>query len=285
LTAAGDPHAFQCNAVVARLRGSTVAELRVDASRIARRAVEIDAGDCGLVKILWQLAGRSRVRQGPNSATLEVGSWTICDPGREYAIELEKGTRFLLILVPRAQCPGWLPALSVLGGRALTTRGPAHIAMAALAAMLRDVVPLDPESEQTLHESIVALVERALTMELGSRGLQAQPERSIQLSHVQAYVLAHLTDTGLNAGKVATVFAVSRRSLYNLFVPSGTTPHAFIQGARLDRACALLGHPNWRQAPITGIARQCGFTDPAHFTRAFRARHGMAPTSWRASAR
>lgn len=280
-----DPHAFQCNAIVARLRGNTVAELRVDASRIARRAVEIDAADCGLVKVLWQLAGRSRVQQGPNRATLEVGSWTICDPGREYAIELEKGARFLLILVPRAQCPGWLPALSVLGGRALTTRGAAHIAMAALAAMLRDVVPLDPESEQTLHESIVALVERALTMELGSRGLQAQPERSIQLSHVQAYVLAHLTDTGLNAGKVATVFGVSRRSLYNLFVPSGTTPHAFIQGARLDRACALLGHPNWRQAPITGIARQCGFTDPAHFTRAFRARHGMAPTEWRASAR
>jgi hypothetical protein len=65
-----DPHAFQCNAVVARLRGNTVAELRVDASRIARRAVEIDAGDGGLVKILWQLAGRSRVQQGPNHATL-----------------------------------------------------------------------------------------------------------------------------------------------------------------------------------------------------------------------
>jgi AraC-like DNA-binding protein len=280
-----DPHSFQCKAVVGRLRGNTVAELRVDASRIARRTADIDAGERGLVKVLWQLAGRSRVQQGPNSATLEVGFWTLCDPGREYAIELDKGARFLLLLVPRTQCPGWLPSLSVLAGRALPTGGPAHIAMAALAAMLRDVVQLDPASEQTLHESVVALIEQALVNELGQRGLEAQPERSIHLPHVQAYILAHLADMGLNAGRVATVFGVSRRSLYNLFAPSGVTPHAFIQGARLDRACALLGHPNWHKASVAGVAKQCGFPDPAHFSRAFHARHGMSPTVWRACAR
>ena len=196
------------------------------------------------VKILWQLASRSRVRQGPNRATLEAGTWTICDPGREYTIELDRGARILMMLVPRAQCPGWLSSLNVLSARALPAGGPAHIAMAALAAMLRNVAHLDAESENTLHESVVALIERALTVEMGLRGLGAQPERPIRLPQVHDYILGHLADTRLNVGRVANVFGVSRRSLYNIFAPSGVTPHAFIQGAKLNRACDLLNHPD-----------------------------------------
>jgi AraC family transcriptional activator of tynA and feaB len=276
-----NPQSFQCNAVVGRLRGNIVAELRVDASRLVRRAVDIGRGESEAVKILWQLAGRSRIQQGPNRATLDAGTWTICDPGREYTIELDKGAHFLLILMPRAQCPGWLSAVNVLSARALPAGGPAHIAMAALASMLRDISYLDSESEDTLHESIVALVERALALELGSRGLEAQPERSLQLPQVQAYILQHLADNALTVDRVATVFGVSRRSLYNIFIPSGVTPHAFIQSAKLDRACELLNQPTSRNASVAGIGRQCGFADPAHFSRAFHARHGIAPTAWR----
>lgn len=276
-----DPQSFQCHAVVARLCGNTVAEWRVDGSRLVRRAVDIGEGEGEFVKVFWQLAGRGQVRQGPNTATLEPGHWTICDPGREYAIELGKGARFLCLLMPRAQCPGWLPALGALSARALPSGGPAHIAMAALAAMLREVDCLDAESESTLHDLVVTLIARALTIELASRGLEAQAERSPQLRHVQAYILEHLTDSALTIDRVAAVFGVSRRSLYNLFLPSGVTPHVFIQRAKLDRACALLNQPESRETSVAGIARQCGFADPAHFSRAFHARHGVAPTAWR----
>jgi AraC-like DNA-binding protein len=276
-----DPRSFQCRVVVTHLCGNTVAELRVDASRLVRRAVDIDADENGYVKLLWQLASRSRVQQGPNRATLEAGTWTICDPGREYTIDLEKGARFLLLLIPRAQCPGWLSALNVLAACALPAGGPAHIAMAALAAMLREVDHLDAESESALHESVVALIERALTIEMDSRGLGPQPARPIQLPQVQAYILGHLTDTRLNAGRLATVFGVSRRSLYNIFAPSRVTPHAFIQAAKLDLACDLLNRPASRHTSVAGIARQCGFANPAHFSRAFHTRHGVAPTAWR----
>lgn len=276
-----DPQSFQCHAVVASLGGNTVAELRVDAARLVRRTVDIDDADGDLVQIVWQLAGRSRVRQGPHQATLDAGTWAVCDPGREYAIEFDRGARVLTLLMPRAQCPGWLPALGLLAARALPSRGPAHIAMAVLAAMLRDEALLDAQSDATLHDSIVALVERALAIELAARGLEAQAARTIQLAQVQAYIIDHLADPGLNVGRVASVFGVSRRSLYNLFEPSGATPHAHIQGAKLDRACDLLNQPAARRQAVAGIARQCGFADPAHFSRAFHARHGVAPTAWR----
>jgi len=277
--------AFQCSAIVGRLNGNTVAELRADESRIVRRPVDISSGQGGeLVKILWQLAGRSRIEQGPHRSTLDAGSWTICDPGREYAIELDRGANFLLILMPRAQCPGWVSAVNRLSARALPGGGPAHIASAALGAMLRDIAQLDAESQATLHETVVLLVERALDLALESHGLEAEPERSLELPQVQTYILQHLSDHALTVDRLATVFGVSRRSLYNVFVPSELTPHAFIQNARLDRACKLLGHSNGRRIPVAEVARQCGFADPAHFSRAFHLRHGVAPTAWRQEA-
>jgi len=274
--------AFQCSVIVGRLKGNTVAELRADESRIVRRPVDISSGEGGgLVKILWLLEGRGRIEQGPHRSTLDAGSWTICDPGREYAIELDKGANLLLILMPRAQCPGWVSAMNLLSARALPAGGPAHIVSVALVAMLRDVARLDAESEAALHESVVLLVERALDLALESHGLQAAPERSLQLAQVQTYILQHLSDHTLTVDKLATVFGVSRRSLYNVFAPGELTPHAFIRSARLDRARNLLGQSNGRKIPVAEVARQCGFADPAHFSRAFHLHHGVAPTAWR----
>ncbi len=274
-------HDFQCSAIVGRLHGNTVAELHADEARLVRRAVDITLGHGELVKVLWQLAGRSRIEQGPHRAMLHAGDWTICDPGREYSIDLDRGANFLLILMPRAQCPGWVPAIHRLSARALPSGGPAHIASAALAAMLRDVTLLDAESQATLHETVVLLVERALTLALESHGLEPAPERSLELAQVQTYILQHLSDRTLTIDKLAAAFGVSRRSLYNAFMPSEQTPHAFIQNARLDRARKLLGQSNGRKAPVAEVAQQCGFADPAHFSRAFHARHGLAPTAWR----
>jgi AraC-like DNA-binding protein len=272
---------FQCSAIFSQLNGNTVAELRADESRIVRRAIDISVSSGDLVKVFWQLAGRSRIEQGSVRSMLEAGTWTICDPGREYAIELDKGANFLLMLVPRAQCPGWVPAMSVLSARALPTVGPAYIASAALVAMLRDSVLLDAGSQAPLHDAVVLLVERALALALESRGLEAEAEKCPRLAQVQTYILQHLSDRTLTVDKLATVFGVSRRSLYNVFMPSELTPHAFIQSARLGRACELLRRSNGRKATVAQVARQCGFADPAHFSRAFHARHGVPPTAWR----
>src|SRR5438046_2148024 len=131
------------------------------------------------------------------------------------------------MLVPRAQCPGWLPAMNRLSARALPTVGPACIASAALAAMLRDSALLDASSQATLHDAVVLLVERALNLALESCGLEAESEKSPRLPQVQTYILQHLSDHRLTVDRLASVFGVSRRSLYNVFVPSELKPHAF----------------------------------------------------------
>lgn len=275
------PASFRSSALVARFSDSLAAEMAVTASRVLRRRRDAENEDSAHFKILWQLVGRSHVAQGAHSAVLEPGMWSVYDTTREYAIESSDRSRFMVLLVPRSESHGWSPAVEALAGRALEGGGAPRIVMSALAGMLRDGTPLDAESQRTLQDSTVALLERALDAEVRSRGLSLNSDLATRLARVQSWIQEHLADPHLTPEKAAQTFGMSRRSLYNLFLASGSTPRAFIQQARLDRACTLLAQPLWREAPLAQVAQQCGFADPGHFSRAFHARHGMPPSRWR----
>jgi AraC-like DNA-binding protein len=281
---AADPRAFRCTATIGRLRGSTAAELWADQSRLVRRPLDISGDKGDQIKVLWQLGGSSHVEQGRNRATLDPGQWTLCDPAREYAIGLDRGAHVLLLLLPRSQCTAWAAAVNLLSGRTLPGGGPAQLAAAAIAALLRDVVYLDPESERTLHDSVLVLLERAIALELEPHGHDSRRPRSKLLAEIKTYIREHLSDHSFTVDKVANAFGISRRSLYNAFAESGVTPHAYIQSARLDLAGRLLNQPGPRKASIAEVGRVCGYADAAHFSRSFHAHHGVPPRLWRSAA-
>jgi len=56
----------------------------------------------------------------------------------------------------------------------------------------------------------------------------------------------------------------------------GVSPHRYLVNLRLQRAQALMG-----KLPLTDVARQSGFADLSTFSKAFRARFGMAPSRFR----
>ena len=268
---------------MAQLCGNTLAGWCVDAARLERRAADADDAAGRQVKVVWQLAGRSRIHQGPNAATLHAGHWTLCDTGRPYAIDFEHSARCMLLLLPQAQCAGWLQALDTLAGLALPASGPAYIAQNLLALLLRGAAALDGRSERALQNAVVALVEQGLRAELARRGATALARRSPDGARLQAHVLEHLGDKRLSVDRMAAAFGLSRRTLYNLFAPLGVTPHAFIQNAKLDRASSLLRNSSGSGVPVLRIAEQCGFADAAHFSRAFHARYSAAPGGWRST--
>lgn len=275
------PASFSCSVLLARFSTSVVAELAVGASRVVRlrRDAENDARAC--FKILWQLGGRSRVTQGHHSAVLEPGMWSVYDTTREYGIESSERSRFMVLLMPQSESHGWSSGIEALAGRALDGGGAPRIVMSALAGMLRDGTLLDSESQRTLQDSTVALMERALDAEVQARGLSLSADNATRLARAQDWMRAHLANPHLTIEAVAQACGMSRRSLYNLFLASGTTPHAFLQQVRLQRARALLGQPGSREIAVTQIAQDCGFADPAYFSRVFRRAYGQPPSLWR----
>ena len=58
----------------------------------------------------------------------------------------------------------------------------------------------------------------------------------------------------------------------------GTAPYAWCVQKRVQHAEALLTETH---LPIVQIALECGFTDQAHFTKAFAKANGTTPARWR----
>jgi len=104
------------------------------------------------------------------------------------------------------------------------------------------------------------------------------------VTQIRAYVRQHLRDPGLTPESVAAALAISPRHLYRVCAGVGLRLEQWIIAERLTQARAELARPGAQHRSIATIARQWGFKDPTHFTRRFRAAHGMLPSEWRREA-
>jgi transcriptional regulator GlxA family with amidase domain len=83
----------------------------------------------------------------------------------------------------------------------------------------------------------------------------------------------------LAVSRIARQVCFSTRQLERLFEAHlGSSPARHYMRLRLERAHHLLSHT---LLPVVDVAIACGFVSAAHFTRAFRARFGEAPTAAR----
>ncbi len=90
----------------------------------------------------------------------------------------------------------------------------------------------------------------------------------------------HLDDQ-LNINDLAYQVALSRRQIERLFQKHlGTTPWQYYVGLRLERAKQMV---RFTDMPIIEIAVACGFQTPSHFTKCFRTRFDISPSTLRRS--
>lgn len=107
----------------------------------------------------------------------------------------------------------------------------------------------------------------------GRDGLTFVQERA-----VRDYVAAHLADR-ISLADLAGAVALSRFHFARRFRrTTGTSPHDFVVGKRVERASALLERTD---LPLRDVASRCGFADQSHLTRVFRARVGTTPGRFR----
>ena len=100
------------------------------------------------------------------------------------------------------------------------------------------------------------------------------------MARVHAHVVAHLREP-LTVGDLAAVAGMSTRHFARAFTPwAGTTPHEFVESARLDSARSLL---EATAQPLKTIAWACGFASTDRMRLAFVRRLGVTPVRYRAT--
>ena len=107
---------------------------------------------------------------------------------------------------------------------------------------------------------------------------RAPRDRDVLLEEIKNYIECYITDETLSPTTIAAAFEISTRYAHKLFEHDGCSIGEWILSRRLDRSADdVLGGSE----PITDIAFKWGFKDLGHYSRTFRQRFGMPPSSYR----
>jgi len=146
----------------------------------------------------------------------------------------------------------------------------------AIAHVLAVSEALDPHGLAHHLRGLAELVLRSV--------LRAELDRADALAtrrrEAVRYMRERLADPSLGADQVAEALYISRRRLYQLF-DDGQGISERIKGLRVERAKTLLSDPAKAVRGIAEIAKDCGFTSAAHFSRTFRKAVGQTPREFR----
>ena len=153
-----------------------------------------------------------------------------------------------------------------------------------LVRMVRDADRLshDPASAN-LGTATTELMRALLVSAAAPDRLRAAVRAETLATRVLTYVRQHLTDPELTPERIAAAHNVSVRQLYKVCAEAGVSLEQWVIEQRLEAARAELVAPAGRRRSIAAVARSCGFSDPSHFARRFRAAYGATPREWRRS--
>jgi len=258
-----------------------ISMIRTNAGQIYHRRRSSDQRDERWCFLVMQRSGRARMLY----------------PG-QYAFDLYPGEMMLMdSIVPCDIVPhGLLDHVSIhldrnalqrlLPGRCLFGKVPAcNISGQLLHGMVKQLLhsdaSLSADEGQAMQEVMVLLLSQALRQdshanapgnEMGHKSLQRLAHQLIE---------QQLDNPLLSPPSLAQQLGMSLRQLYRLFDEEGGVSR-HIQQRRLMRSAEELRNRQLGHESITQIAYRCGFTDSAHFSRAFKKHFSCTPSEYRA---
>lgn len=231
-----------------------------------------------------QLEGSGVVSQDGRSAALAVGDFCLFDSVRPYTLHFDGAFRQLVLQFPRAALAERLGRPERFAAVAVRGATPAGgLAAAYLRALSECCRGLDAPVEERIAATTLDLLATTLADAAGGAALLGA-QRAAALARARTLTLARLGDAELAPAAIASALGLAPRSLHRLFAAEGTSFMRWVLDRRLTACARDLGDPRQAGRNVSDIALGHGFSDLAHFSRAFRRRYALAPRDFRAQA-
>jgi AraC-like DNA-binding protein len=234
------------------------------------------------------IRGAVVIAQDDRQAEVTPGDFFFYDTSRPYSGALSPNvpaSQMLIVRFARSLLPlsprqlGQLTAVRIPGNHgvgALTSQF-----LRQLAQHFDDYSPADAARLSGIALDVLAAAfahaldaDKSLPPQTHHRALQAR---------IHTFIQQNLGDPELTPGAIAAAHHISVRYLHKLFHEQGCTVAGWIRERRLERCRRDLADPLLADRPISAIAATWGFTNPAHFSQAFRAAFGFSPREFRAT--
>ena len=221
--------------------------------------------------------GCEEVTVGSKSFCLEAGMGLLWDSTEQIQFRLMSPIRKLTVFVEQSRLLRAAPnALERLGQPLDWRHGVGAVAGAHIRTLSDEAMHIDSDQGPAAAEMMLHLISADLDQP-GEALLNSTQARL--LSRIDAYIAANLDDADLGPKSIAEALGISVRSLHLLYSHRGTTVSRCIMERRLERCRSdLVMKPH---ASITEIAFRWGFSDMAHFSRAFRRHYGETASGYR----
>lgn len=266
----------QCHA------GLSMAHLRTNAGSIARHAIKPDHDDDQHCFLVSQRSGYAQVAQNGTSIQLAPGDLLLMDSVGSCEI-----TPFGLIEHASLHLPRESVNRALGEGQRKFGKISSACASGRMLHLLMDQLCREADGSnqgQALESAFVSLLAPALahddTPEISTEGLQGSSLRN----QVHKLIDDSLSQPNLNPVGLASRLNISVRHLYRLFEEQNDSVCRYIQRSRLKRSAEDLSNPFLKSESITSIAYKWGFTDSAHFSRAFKKQFELSPKDYRGMA-
>jgi AraC-like DNA-binding protein len=152
----------------------------------------------------------------------------------------------------------------------------APLIRAALLQALYSFTTDDQLLEQLRYN---ALYRWSVSIPTCNDGVRSDAARTSRLDRARSAILRRISDPTLDADAVAEELHMSRRALYLLFERYGMTPTRAIREIRLECCLRMLRDEHQCHRKIADIAMDHGFKHFASFSRQFKMRYGISPSS------
>jgi AraC-like DNA-binding protein len=232
-----------------------------------------------------QLEGEAQFSQGGRNCCVPPGSFCLIDPAQPFTIETTQ-MYARSVYLDRQSVFAVAPYIQSMTARRIDgMSGVGAIMRATVDEMFKLAPSLDEDTADSISEALPYTLATALT------SLGKDPELAharLHLFHkkrILRFARQSLHDPNLDPRRIADGVNLSLRYLYDLFADEEMPLMKWIWSERLKRAQRDLRAPHLLARSISEIAYSWGFSNLAHFSRAFRQECGMSPRQWRQSTR
>lgn len=222
--------------------------------------------------IHFQSQGFSATEQCGRQAALFSGDLTFCAPDEPYGIEISDRNAMFVIDFPWAALQDFGGKPGLILRHQTPAMGVLHSFVASLFAQSWQVAPAEEESA-ALGDVLHRLLVNALTTQSSQSVEAGLKERLL------GFVEDNLGNGSLRCGSIALGLGVAKREVQVVFAEMATTASGYINNRRLALAAHRL-RTGLRDASLTDLAFELGFSDAAHFSRRFRERFGETPSAY-----
>lgn len=227
--------------------------------------------------------GSGTVRQDGRDGAMGPGDFTLVDSTRPYVFRFEERFRSIVLQIPRGMLTCRCAAAEGITAVPFRAKGsPGAFLSPVLLALADEGRDLDEGLAHSVTANVLDLFATVCDAHANNAATAGPAVHRRDLRRAKEHLDERLHDPELTLLAVGQALGFSLRYLHLLFHEAGTTPRTWLYDRRVDRARALLLRRfDHGSLTVSDIALRVGFKDPSHFSRAFKARYGVSPVTYR----